>query len=132
MSLAMFRRSAYDLSRSIYRVALIQESCSSGRSPRGAPSMNDPFSLDSCATQESVASRATGDRPADVAKEALFHEALDLWLRWNVEHDQATQELFGARRDAGKLAELLERMDQIAQLRWRAIELSQTLLERRA
>jgi len=97
--------------------------------------MDDSYSLDSCTTQElRLPDSAAGSaqvRHVDPTTEALYREALDLWLRWTAEHDQVTHELFAARRDPGKMAELLERMDQIDQLRWRAIDLSQTLLEKR-
>ncbi len=81
-----------------------------------------------------MAAKRNSDRtelPSPLGSENLWHEALQLWLRWNEEHDQITDAMFRARRDTRRLAALAERIDQIDQLRWRAVELSQTLLESR-
>lgn len=60
-----------------------------------------------------------------------WREALELWLRWSEEHERITAALFRARHDPERLESLSERIDQIDQLRWRAAELSQAILEQR-
>ena len=60
---------------------------------------------------------------------ALWREALELWLHWHDEHDRITAAIYHARRHPQQLAKLADKLDQIDHLRWRAVELSQTLLE---
>jgi len=59
---------------------------------------------------------------------ALWRDSLRLWLQWNEAHDALTAAMFESRQDAARQSELIEQMDQLDQLRWRAVELAQELL----
>ena len=80
------------------------------------------------------AASPTGSRPmpsdtADAVIRQLRSEALRLWLDWNDAHEQIMVAMFGAKRDPSRMAELIEELDELDQLRWRAVELSSALLE---
>ena len=58
----------------------------------------------------------------------LWRESLRLWLQWNQAHDALTAAMFDSRQDRARQSKLIEQMDQLDQLRWRAVELAQELL----
>lgn len=60
--------------------------------------------------------------------EELWREALRLWNDWHQRHEALCAELFEARADVARQAELIDRLDQLDQLRWRAAEMTQELL----
>lgn len=62
-----------------------------------------------------------------VERDELWREAIGLWLAWNRGHEQVTAALFLSRHDPEKMTDWL---DQLEQLRWRAIELSESLMGR--
>jgi len=70
------------------------------------------------------AERAESERAEDLGREALR-----LWLKWNTAHEQLTAAMFQSRHDPARMAELMQEMDHLEQVRWRAVELSEELLE---
>jgi hypothetical protein len=55
-------------------------------------------------------------------------QAVLLWMEWHTAQERLTADMFRSRHDTAQQAELLEQMDQLDQLRWRAVELSQEML----
>ena len=55
-----------------------------------------------------------------------WREAVGLWLNWNLAYEQVTERLFALGQDQGKLEEVMDQMDQV---RLRAVRLSQQLVE---
>ncbi len=76
------------------------------------------------AGQDSVSGARSSDSPAVTI--AACEEALRFWMRWNDAYERVTSCMFDARHDQRKLEDMMDQMDQ---LRRRAIELSQRLLD---
>ena len=71
-------------------------------------------------------SRESRDQSRADQLNALWREALTMWLCWSEGHEQLTSQMFEAREDSRQLADLL---DQMEQLRWRAMEMTRELLD---
>jgi len=54
------------------------------------------------------------------------HEALLLWLRWNDAHQQVSRLIYDAGEDASRIEQILDQLDQ---LRLKAVQASQELLD---
>lgn len=59
---------------------------------------------------------------------ALWKQAVLLWMEWHQAQERLTAAMFRSRHDTAQQAELMQQMDQLDQLRWRAVELSQEML----
>jgi hypothetical protein len=49
-------------------------------------------------------------------------------MEWHAVQERVTAAMFQSRHNPARQAELMEEMDQLDQLRWRAVELSQEML----
>jgi hypothetical protein len=67
-------------------------------------------------------------KDADAASRLLerHQEALFLWLRWNDAHQRATSVLYDAGEDSARIEQILDQLDQ---LRLKAVQISQELLD---
>lgn len=70
--------------------------------------------------------RAEAEQPGMSDSELRLREALVLWVRWNEAYERAAGQLFSA---GGDPAQVEAFMDQIDELRRRAVELSHELLD---
>jgi hypothetical protein len=59
---------------------------------------------------------------------ALWKQAVLLWMEWHQSQERLTAAMFRSRHDTAQQSELMQQMDQLDQLRWRAVELSQEML----
>lgn len=66
--------------------------------------------------------------PAE-GEQGLWRQAVQLWMQWHMSQERLTAAMFRSRHDTALQAELLQEMDQLDQLRWRAVELSQEMLD---
>lgn len=55
-----------------------------------------------------------------------WREAVGLWLKWNLAYEQVTERLFALGQDQRRLEEVMDQMDQV---RMRAVSLSRQLVE---
>jgi hypothetical protein len=55
-----------------------------------------------------------------------WREAVGLWLKWNLAYEQVTERLFALGQDHRQLENVMDQMDQ---LRGKAVRLSQQLVE---
>ena len=66
--------------------------------------------------------------PNTQADEALWRESVELWMQWHAGQEKLTTAMFACRHLPAEQAELMQEMDHLDQLRWRAVEISQELL----
>ena len=60
--------------------------------------------------------------------EELWRQSVELWMKWHTAHERLTAAMFACRHEPAQQAEVMQEMDQLDQLRWRAVEISQELL----
>jgi len=58
----------------------------------------------------------------------LWKQAVKLWMEWHQAQERLTAAMFHSRHNTAQQAALMQEMDQLDQLRWRAVELSQDML----
>jgi hypothetical protein len=74
------------------------------------------------------AARGPGNVLCDDNQE-LWRHSLELWVQWHQANESLTAAMFACRDDSARQAAIVEELDQLDQLKWRAIELSQELLQ---
>lgn len=62
-------------------------------------------------------------------EQELWQQVVLLWMEWHTAQERLTAAMFRSRHDTAQQAELMQQMDQLDQLRWRAVELSQDMLD---
>lgn len=77
---------------------------------------------------EGVEPQATMAATLCLDETALWKQAVLLWMEWHQAQERLTAAMFRSRHDTAQQSELMQQMDQLDQLRWRAVELSQEML----
>jgi len=92
------------------------------------PPAQTPFNLSARSASSGNAASIVEQGQLCTGDEELWREAVELWVEWHNTQQQLTAAMFACRNNPAHQAELMQEMDQLDQLRWRAVEISQELL----